>query len=120
MNKIELIDRVAMIADLKTQFAAVYKNTILRPIMDDDPFVEVVAKSEGQHMRRFLDWLEAYLMTRPTIDAAPVRRGEWKDVTDPLVDEMPSYECAVCGEVGSWRPTPFCPNCGADMRGEAE
>ena len=77
MDKIELIDRAAVIADLKKQFAAVYKDTMLRPIMDDDPFIEVLAKSEGRHMQLFLDGLEEYLMTRPTIDATPVKRGEW-------------------------------------------
>lgn len=74
MTKLELIDRAAVIADLKTQFAAVYKDTMLRPIMDDDPFVEVLAKSEGQHMQLFLDGLEEYLNTRPAIDAVPVVR----------------------------------------------
>lgn len=118
MNKVELIDRVALIADLKKQFAAVYKDTMLRPIMDDDPFVDVLAKSEGQHLRDFLDWLEAYLMTRPTIDVQPARRGEWVknfETSTGVVDE----KCSVCR---SWFERPsirsqynFCPNCGAKM-----
>ena len=119
MNKVELIDRAAVIADLKKQFAAVYKDTMLRPIMDDDPFVEVLAKSEGQHMRSFLDWLEAYLMTRPIIDAAPARRGEWKK--EPYLLGW-THRCNRCGENygmphGMFN---FCPNCGADMRGVSE
>lgn len=74
MTELELIDRAAVIADLKTQFAAVYKDTMLRPIMDDDPFVEVLAKSEARHMQLFLDGLEEYLTTRTAIDAVPVVR----------------------------------------------
>lgn len=118
MHKIELIDRAAVIADLKKQFAAVYKDTMLRPIMDDDPFVDVLAKSEGRHMQLFLDGLEEYLMTRPTIDAAPVRRGEWVfnfETSAGVVDE----KCSVCR---SWFERPsirsqynFCPHCGAQM-----
>ena len=118
MDKVELIDRAAVITDLKKQFAAVYKDTMLRPIMDDDPFVELLAKSEGRHMQLFLDGLEEYLMTRPTIDAAPVRRGEWVknfETSAGVVDE----KCSVCG---SWYERPsvrsqynFCPNCGAQM-----
>ena len=124
MDKIELIDRAAVIADLKKQFAAVYKDTMLRPIMDDDPFIEVLAKSEGRHMQLFLDGLEEYLMTRPTIDAAPVRRGEWVQKEIPtgyftLAGNMP-WVCSACEATKSWDLTApadnFCPNCGADMR----
>lgn len=122
MDKIELIDRAEVIAELKKQFAAVYKDTMLRPIMDDDPFVEVLAKSEGQHMRSFLDWLEAYLMTRPTIDAAPVRRGEWHVCQD--VDGNEYGKCSYCGgetydgDNDTFdQPPDFCQHCGADMRG---
>ena len=121
MDKIELIDRAAVIADLKKQFAAVYKDTMLHPIMDDDPFIEVLAKSEGQHMRSFLDWLEAYLMTRPTIDAAPVRRGEWLEV-NPIFKGV--YQCSACGTyigmttraLTEKRKDNYCSECGADMR----
>lgn len=52
MSKVDLIDRAALIADLRAQYAAVYKDTMLRPIMDGDPFVEVLAKSEELRIRR--------------------------------------------------------------------
>ena len=43
-------------------------------------------------------------------------RGEWK-VRHP----KPFFlcECSVCGESEEWM-SKFCPNCGADMRGEDE
>ena len=123
MDKIELIDRAAVIADLKKQFAAVYKDTMLRPIMDDDPFVELLAKSEGRHMQLFLDGLEEYLMTRPTIDAAPVRRGEWRYVNyqiDKTTWITGEFICRKCGKSIPRRmgdnPPDYCQHCGADMR----
>lgn len=87
MDKVELIDRAAVIADLRAQFTAVYKDTMLRPIMDDDPFVEVLAKSEGRHMQIFLDGLEEYLKTRHAFDAVPVVRC--KDCALRGQDECP-------------------------------
>jgi len=62
-----------------------------------------------------------------------IPRGEWEDKEvfnetddDHIVDEWQSARCSVCGK---YHTTPymyyfdnfnFCPNCGADMRGEEE
>ena len=73
----------------------------------------------------------------PTIEAKPVVHGEWVwDVEthgDPMygVDEDFGYRCSECkvwadeygvdGDIYEEPPTHilhFCPNCGADMRGE--
>lgn len=70
-----LIDADALESDLRRQLEAVYKDAMLQPIMDDDPFVMVLAKSEGKHMRMFIDGFCGYIEARPTIDAAPVRRA---------------------------------------------
>ena len=58
------------------------------------------------------------LKTFPAADVRPVVRGRW---------EPGNQNCTVCGESkfkgldadvwADWMP-PFCPNCGADMRGE--
>ena len=56
----------------------------------------------------------------PTIDAAPVRRGEWEQlVWDDEYDNRKrrSYRCRRCYKQNAVRSN-FCPNCGADMRGE--
>ena len=58
----------------------------------------------------------------PTIDAVSVVRGEWIDRSDGgriLHPWWESYECMNCGYSGSkaWN---FCPNCGADMRGDGK
>lgn len=64
-----------------------------------------------------------YLATLPTIDAAPVRRGEWVTVRSPdwnglWVDYELGDKCTACGFEhygSSIKHYNFCPNCGAQM-----
>lgn len=47
------------------------------------------------------------------LDALP-KTGKWVDDGDPLM-----FTCGNCGYgVMRYNNTPFCPNCGADMRGD--
>lgn len=63
--------------------------------------------------------MEREINMLPTIDAVPVRHGEW-------IDESLGYhwygKCSVCGEeynVDSWYGSfNYCPNCGARMDGK--
>ncbi len=54
----------------------------------------------------------------PTIDAVPAVRGEWK----PIFKGADTCECSVCKSEGftdsdfGFIATPYCPNCGAEMR----
>lgn len=51
------------------------------------------------------------------IDNAPTiepRHGRWKG------EGLDDYRCSLCGEVHTHTRTNFCPNCGADMRGEKD
>ena len=75
-------------------------------LMQNIPSEEIIAKMAVVHA--------------PSIER---RRGEWIGNND--FGESNTYECSVCGE--PWElnyGTPeennmnFCPNCGADMRGE--
>lgn len=54
----------------------------------------------------------------PTI--APVKHGRWIGIDDYPYE---TWECDQCGciyeEMPSWTPN-YCPNCGADMRGEED
>ena len=44
------------------------------------------------------------------------KKGEWIDDGDPL-----TFKCDKCGYlVARYNNTNFCPNCGADMRGEQD
>lgn len=54
----------------------------------------------------------------PVADVAPVRRGEWSEHRRyDLTPSLNGFQCSACGQVEQ-RKTPFCPNCGADMRRE--
>lgn len=60
----------------------------------------------------------------PTVDAVPVRHGKWID-DGQHADFFPHHEwrCSECGEqvleIGEpWYV--YCPNCGADMRGDRD
>ena len=59
----------------------------------------------------------------PSEDVAKVRHGKWIEQEDGFGDTY--YDCSCCGEsfcLIEGTPTDnmynFCPNCGADMRGE--
>lgn len=53
----------------------------------------------------------------PTVDAAPVVRGEW----EPIFKGADTCKCSVCKRKGfsdsdfGFIATPYCPNCGAEM-----
>ena len=77
------------------------------------------------------DTVERAVTNAPTIEAEPVRHGEWVDrYGNKYANHL--YECSVCGEKALWRfevnalgneievqdLSDFCPNCGAKMDGE--
>ena len=56
----------------------------------------------------------------PTVDAVEVVHGEWVVCGD---GEYVPFMCSACGKTTSWyhaQTANYCPNCGADMRGETE
>lgn len=57
-----------------------------------------------------------------SFDAVPVRHGRWMHDKDNVV--ISGY-CSICGWTSCIMETdvadmPFCPNCGADMRGKGD
>ena len=55
---------------------------------------------------------------QPTVDAVEVVHGRWESTTEQdEFGEMDFFKCSVCGQL-RWFETNYCPNCGADMRGE--
>ena len=67
--------------------------------------------------------VQEILQSIPTADVRPVIRAHWIDMkpTDvetglPISIKGPDFRCSNCGATEF--PSNFCPNCGADMRGE--
>ena len=54
----------------------------------------------------------------PTIEAKPVVHGEWKPKKHKLFGNTYEHICSCCGCDYALAEYYFCPNCGADMRGE--
>lgn len=65
-----------------------------------------------------IEELRMILKYVPTVDAAPVVRGEWIPAKDPY-DRVYCYKHAGCGCEHN-EQSAYCPNCGCDMRGERD
>lgn len=66
------------------------------------------------------EWMEEALKDIPAADVRPVVRGEWKKAfaDHEAFGVRPFYRyCSKCNEVTVHQYN-FCPNCGADMKGE--
>lgn len=61
---------------------------------------------------------ECLIPNQPTADVRENIRGEWVYHTEPLAGSpYGHYTCSLCDEM-SWDESNFCPNCGAQMRGD--
>lgn len=63
------------------------------------------------------------ILEAPTVDAVEVVHGHWVDENGftfmPLPEGHRWCHCDKCGHTIMGIPSNYCPNCGADMRGEA-
>lgn len=81
--------------------------------IDADKLIEDVRRKRGLH-EIIKGVIYSFLYDAPTADVVEVKRGEWK------VDETHDYEpyCSLCGhEPIAGEKYNYCPDCGADMRG---
>lgn len=82
-------------------------------LIDADEFAKEIAKIDDLRKISTKSIGEALKRT-PTINAAPIRYGEWVYIGDRGMSEI--YGCTQCGtkRVEHLR-SPFCPGCGANM-----
>ena len=66
----------------------------------------------GMITSKVLDKVERALSEMPAADVQPVRRGKWEDCSNGSM-------CSCCYRDVTYE-TPFCPYCGADMRGKED
>lgn len=61
----------------------------------------------------------ALINTFPASDVVERKKGKWRERYTNTTDNeaIGFYSCSECGFRDGWN-TNFCPNCGADMRGE--
>lgn len=71
--------------------------------------------------REELDKIDEKIRNIPTVEIADRPRGEWKDTGKDPDHSHPLtaiwYRCSECGH-GTNAKTNFCPDCGAEMKGE--
>ena len=87
------------------------------------PYTHIVPADVNaeSYKRGWNDAIDSIIECEPTADVRENVRGEWiKDYRNLLGYQIPRKKCSVCGaivaDVSDYR---FCPNCGADMRGES-
>ena len=85
--------------------------------------VEAVDEWDGGYFTRRDNMIKTYLKDVPVADVRENVRGEWKEkIVDDPSDSCGLFRrrfyCTVCGNWQTYGRPNFCPNCGADMRGE--
>lgn len=101
--------------------------------VDDCLYYKVCSDFRGNICERDLCRFMEYRMTSDGLcelfknkaDVVEVKRGEWIDKPSGRYSHIASW-CSVCGNksgiggIESNRHKPYCPNCGADMRGKKD
>ena len=93
-------------------------------LIDADRALEIVRDQGIAHPNAYHLTKYATLILReaPTIEADPVRHGYWENANGRPKTYI--RKCSVCGKeayfCGRGCSYKFCPNCGADMRGDSD
>ena len=92
--------------------------------LEPDPWggmngVLMLGRSGGKTMAMVQAALKRMIDNAPTVDAVEVVHGRWVGHYDGSWIHkrkwLTGYDCSVCGNFINTM-TPYCPNCGADMR----
>ncbi len=93
-------------------------------LIDADRALEIVWDQGRAHPNAYhlTNYATLILQEAPTIEAEPVRNGYWENANGRPKTYI--RKCSVCGKeayfCGRGCSYKFCPNCGADMRGDSD
>lgn len=96
---------------------------------DDLPTLATELRLKNGKTKHFVGVEFDDIRNAPTIEAVPVRRGEWEDKSLCDGDAIEEWQEARCSACGRYHTTPYlyyfdefryCPNCGARMDKEAD
>ena len=91
--------------------------------IDADKLYQKMLDLQGTKRERYLDIDEVrkIIKKQPTEDVTPIIRGKWYDKKTTIKGAhglaYGRWGCSVCKRKFSQKSN-YCPNCGADMRGE--
>jgi hypothetical protein len=105
-----LIDADALERDYRSQFEAVYKN-IRDTVLPSDFYIEREAAYHKELVRSEMEAFFEYLESRPTIDAEPVRHGDWI----PQDNTRTKFMCSDCKGRNHDGSGKYCSECGCKM-----
>ena len=93
----------------------------LEQILSDNIRGGYLTRQEIANNKAIIDIIQL-IYEQPTVDAEPVKHGKWMEIIE--VNELGEpYQsgvyCSECGHTDCYEPN-YCPDCGADMRGESE
>ena len=97
-----------------------WKVTVMR-LIDADALKDYFTDKENPCVIQ--DMVLEAVDVQPTIDAEPVKHGRWEFKNNGRYGQTRCY-CTACGKhsgIGGIRENrmkPYCPNCGANMKGE--
>ena len=114
-NPVEIDEALKMaIEALKEMSAEEYRQRLMEVFhnTDHDELLTYVVMPKEEEFKSLEYILRQYKFE-------PRLHGEWKKKTDgvPHIVTIEWFVCSECG-VQKSEETPFCPNCGADMRGK--
>lgn len=87
-------------------------------LIDAEALSESIRNGSGTALQKF--FADVCVATAPTVDAAPVVHGRWKDghctnCYHPAEVQSIGFNCVGDGVKANYNHTNYCPNCGAKM-----
>lgn len=110
-------------ADALKELILKERDAIPKTVVERYSFGAEIPNSHGNSMRGGIRKALRCMEQTPTIDPESLRpKGRWVETvysvhdgyTDEYSEEI-NYDCIVCDYCSDWK-SPYCPNCGADMR----